>query len=356
LIKKDGSPITVDEGCDKDEAIREAIRSHRWGLVLEKLDWEKRQFTLIKTLLAPPLRIPGGPLAGSVIPSAYDPSMVLYHGQYWIAFEGTALNAARYGVVGTTSFLARFDMAKQEIVPDTIHAVVTGWVPSSAEFYSSSVPTLLVANDRLYIYWSALQVEMPGGAFVQCAARGAELTRDRRGNFWVTGGDGVASTVDPKRTVEVWGPVAGDPMRDTLVDIKALWTHGNEIVALAELNGGGDAKPNSPSPGCYRMALAEASQPLGYRIFNKSPPLDENILPTNPVEYVRPARNPEGGYSFVAWVHYPFKNGYSELRIMPPGRVWPEKVRPMYPLAVVFPFQDKSLWPTAPNSSGGTAD
>jgi hypothetical protein len=346
LFKKDGSPVTVDEGCDKDEAVKEAIRSSRWGLVLEKLDWEKRQFTLIKPLLVPPLAISRGPLAGAVIASAYDPSMAIYHGQYWIAFEGIALNAARYGVVGTSSFLARFDMAAQEIVPETIHVVVSGASPSAAEFDSSSVPTLLVANDRLYIYWSAIKVAMPGGAFVQCAARGAELAPDSQGAFWVKGAGGADSTMDPVRTVEVWGPVAGDPMSDTLVDIKSLWTHGGKIVAVAELAGGGNAKPNSPSPGCYRMAMAEASEPLGHRIFNSSPLLDENILPTNPVDYVRPVKNPEGGYSFVAWVQYPFKNGYSELRIVPSPKHWPEDVIPMMPKAVVFPFVDRGLWPT----------
>src|SRR5215467_12658807 len=125
----------------------------------------------------------------------------------------------------------------------------------------------------------------------------------------------MAYSTDPS-TIEVWGPDLRDPIADTAVDIKSVWVHGREIVALAGLGGGGCAAPG-PQPGCFRMALAKTSEALGNHIFNGSPLLDERELPTNPQGYTRPIRNPDGGYSLIGNFIKPTKNGFSETRALP---------------------------------------
>jgi len=142
-------------------------------------------------------------------------------------------------------------------------------------------------------------------------------------------------------------------MSDISVDIKSLWTHGDEIVAVASLGGGKCTRPNIDIRGCYRMVIAKATQPLGYHVFNNSSILDGANLPTNPVDYVQPIKDPQGNYFLLGWFHYPHKNGYSELRIMPPQNDWPsdvtlDKWQNAYQ-AVAFPLEDRDLWPTSKN-------
>jgi hypothetical protein len=352
FFKRDGSPVTPDEGCNNDDEIREAIKSSRWGLVLEELDWNKKQFSVVKPLLIPPMTIPGGPMKGAVIASAYDPNIVFYHGQYWICFECMLSNGARYRDVGTSAGMALFDIKKLAIVPDSVHVVVSGKSsPDNKTFFSASVPTFLVANDRLYIYWSMLTVDEDQsstnyGKFSRCVVRGAELVSDSNGDFWVNGANGIAYANDPRDTVEVWAPDMNNPKSNSLVDIKSLWKHGTDIIAVASLGGCGCVTPIANSPGCYRMVITKANQPLGYHIFNNGPLLDETILPTNPVEYLQPIKNAQGQQFLLGYLHSPSMNGFSELRPIPALKDWQVAGKIVRAQCIAFPFVDSNLWPT----------
>lgn len=335
LFKPDGSPLPLKSGCGNSEA-SEAIRNNRWGLVLSKLNWATKQFTILKSLLVPPLKIPAGPFKGVVIRAAYDADIVVYRGKHIVAFECTFGPAGQtYGIDGTSSCLATYNAAKQEIDPETINVVVSG-KRAGALFYSASVPNLLVWDGRLFIYYSAVTVRK--GKFVRVVVRGAEITPNSEGFYWVEGVGRLAYATDP-RTVEVWVPEEGSRLTDTSVDLKSVWTRDGKVLMLAGLGGEGCAAPG-PQPGCFRMSVSVASHPLTPRVFNQSLHVNAALLPTNPQGYTRPVRNPEGKCLLLGNFFRPAKNGFSDLRPTPPdwGKIEPNGI------LVAFPF-DETLCP-----------
>ncbi len=339
FFKADGSPITLEDGCGNNPAASEAVKANRWGLVLDRLNWKEKSFSFVKPLLVTPAKITGGPMQGAIIKAAYDPDIVFYHGQYWVAFE-CVLTDAIFGVAGTSSCLANFDIEKQEIRLESVYIAVSGKVTEGGKvFHSASVPSLLVVNDRLYLYWS--EVTVAQGKFVRIGVRGAELESDNNGYLWVKGAGGLAYSTG-SGTVEVWGPDPKSVLSNTAVDLKSIWVNSkNEVVAMVSLGGGGCATPAGDQPGCWRMAMAMADQPLGDHIFNKSPLLDEALLPTNSQGYTRPVKNPSGGYSFIGVFYKPKNNEISQAR--PAPRDWSRLGGGQN---ITFPFPDESLWPS----------
>src|SRR6202035_3980846 len=109
-------------------------------------------------------------------------------------------------VHGTSSCLTVFDNAKKELLLDQVHVVVSGNRTDPGQvFHSSSVPALLVFNDRLYIYWSEIaQPNREQKKWSRIAVRGAELEADRHGLFWVKGTGGQAAYSTGAESVEVW--------------------------------------------------------------------------------------------------------------------------------------------------------
>lgn len=340
FFKSDGSAVTREEGCGANSpAVSESIKANRWGLVLDRLNWAEKSFTIVKPLLITPAKITGGPMHGAIIEAAYDPDVVLYHGQYWVAFECVLANKEIFRVDGTSSCLAAFDIAKQKIRLDTVYVVVSGKATDEGRvFHSASVPSLLVVNDSIYLYWS--EVTVAQGKFVRIGVRGAVLEADGKGYLWVKDAGGMAYSIG-LGTVEVWGPDPKNTLSNTAVDLKSIWVNKNDIVALVSLGGAGCTTPSGGQPGCWRMAMAKVRQPLGDHIFNKSPLLDEAMLPTNPQDYTRPVKNPTGGYSFVGAFYKPVINGFSEFR--PAPKDWSNRGGGQN---IIFPFPDESLWPS----------
>jgi hypothetical protein len=250
------------------------------------------------------------------------------------------VNGNQYGATGTSSCLMPYDPIKQELRTDRAQVVISGKVVGTI-FYSASVPHLLVFGDNLYLYWSTITVDRANqGKFVRVAVYGVQLEADSNGLYWAKGVGHIVHTMDPP-TVEVWKPDDADPMSNTAVDLKSVWAHGNEIIMVGSLGGEGCATPDGKQPGCWRMAIAKASRPIDEDIFNQSPRLHESELPTNPMDYTRPIRDPSGGYSFMGDSYKPVQNGYSEQRPAPAD--WSKLGT--YDI-IIFPFLDRNLWPT----------
>jgi len=337
FFRKDGS-VTTQQDCDRDSDLLEAIHSNRWGIVLEQLDWQNRRFSIIRPLVDPVVPIAGGPMKGAIIRSAHDPNMAYYRGQYLLVFECSISNGQGFGIDGTSACMGAYDPATRQVALDSLYVVVSGeHTDGKRQFHSVSVPQLLVFGGRLFLYWSEITVQ--DRRFARIGVRGAELQADGRGFYWVEGVGHLAYSLGPS-TTEVWAPYPGNPLADTAVDIKSVWVHSGKIIALSGLGGGGCAAPG-PQPGCFRMAIAASSDPLGYHTFNRSPLLDESQLPTNPQNYTRPIRNPSGGYSLLGDFFNPTQNGYSEVRPVPPK--WNSQRNHQI---VIFPLPDTNLWPT----------
>jgi hypothetical protein len=314
-------------------ASQEALAARRQGLVLNQMDWTTHVFSIVKPLLATQQSaLTGGPLKGYTVRSAYDPSIALFNGQYWVSFECIIENTS----FGTSSCLAAFNNTTQTIDPASIHVVVGQTKTSSTTHTGAAVPALLVYGGNLYMYWSA--VTNQNGTFIRIGIRAAQLQADANGYYWLKGANGkVAHSLDPT-SVEVWSPVVGDPLSDTAADLKALWSNSSGIIAVASLGGSGCAK-SGPLPGCWRMGIGRAAGPL--MSFNSGPLLDAPLLPTNGQDYTRPMQLATGGYGLMGVFFAPANNGFSNLRPVPPN--WPGG-NSNY---ASFGFQDPTLWPGA---------
>jgi len=331
FFHENGTPMTIEEGCRG-----EALRNHRGGLVLSRLEWQSGRFAVIKPLFVNGAIVTGGPMRGAIL-NGIDPDMVIYRGQYLLAFECRIKNQNKFGVQGNSACITQYDPAGQKILLDRTYVVVSG-KRVGERFWSASVPQLLVYKGNLFLYWSRVAVMRGAAKFLGVSVLGVRLEPDNKGFYWAAGARRTIETSDP-RAVEVWGPDPGNSMSDTAVDIKSVWAHGNNVIMLAGLGGGGCAG-QGPQPGCFRMAIAMAPEPLGSRIFNRSARLHEAELPTNGQGYTRPVRNPSGGYSFIGAFYKPKQNGFSEKRSVATN--WSAGNSQI----VTFPFPDRNLWPT----------
>jgi hypothetical protein len=324
----------------------------RWSLVLDRLDWQTHKFSIVKPLLDTSIDprtgvsravIIGGPMRGAIIRSAYDASIVSYRGQQLVAYECTIENGKNYAVDGTSSCISVYDPARESIDLGRTQVIVSGVRGSAGRFYAAAIPELLVYEDRLFLYWSALAVE--SGKFVTVAVRGTQLEVSPN-SISVMGSRGhLVHSTDSSLTVEVWRPDPRDPRSNTSVDIRALWVSGKSIIVMGGMGGTGCMTPSDAGKGCFRLVMVKADQPLGEDVFNHSQPVDEAALPSNPQEYTRPIRDSGGEYQLIGHFVRPQTNGSSEQRPVPGGEFW-QKAKPNA-VVVMFPILDKSLWPTS---------
>lgn len=324
---------------------------NRWALSLHRFDWSTHRFSIVKvvldTSLDPATRqaravLSGGPMRGAIIQSAYDPSLVSYRGTDYVAFECIVSNGGAYGVDGTSGCIGVYDPVKQEVDLGRTQVIVSGFHgPDQNIFHAAAVPQLLVFQDRLYLYWSALNIV--DGKFQSSAERGAELEADAAG-VAVKGSRGrLVRSMDEPATVEVWAPQPGDPLSDTAVDARAAWASGSSVVAVAGKGGSGCAAPDGPQRGCFRLAMVRSAQPMGWHVFNQAQPVKLE-LPSNPEEYTTVMRDPRGKVWLLGHYLKPPDNGWSELRPAPGGGYWNTQP-PRSAQMVMFPLRDAGLAP-----------
>lgn len=215
----DGWP---SKGCRNDNV---------WGLVIARLDWRRRQFLFVSPALPVPATITAGQMKRAMIRSAYDPDMVLYQGKHLTSFECSIENYAVFGVQGVSVCIGEYDPSTRKIDWSRTNVVISTQIENmnaGPVAHTASVPYLLVFDNRLYLYWSAVTV--------------------LRGRF-----SRVA--------------IPTDPQSDSSVDIRSLWTRDGIIVVLAAVGGGGCTSSLGLQPG-------------------------HRPLPTNPSGYSHLLRNP----------------------------------------------------------------
>jgi hypothetical protein len=325
-----------------------------WGLTLDELNWTTHKMSVRKILVDTSIDprtnhssavATGGPMRGLIIRSAHDADAVTYHGQVLVSYECTVVNGAPYGVDGTSVCLSVYDPSRQVIDFDRTQVVVSG-THRGGLFYSASDPKLLVFQDRLFVYWSSIAVRQ-GEGFLGIAIRATELKPTSGGVMVKSTNAPVVSGLDASATTEVWAPDPKDPMGDTTTDVAPLWISGNAIIAMASRGGQGCVHPGGTSPGCFHVEVVRSTQPIGEHIFNRAEKLEtlNEKLPSNPQEYIVPIRDPNGDYWFIGHYIKPPSNGYSETKPVPGAQFWRDKANGAG-VIVMFPFSDKTYWPT----------
>lgn len=261
-----------------------------WSLVLEQMDWSKHRLTVLDTILKTPAKIAGG----LEVWSAYDPSIVNFGGEYWVAFECAFRNLKG---VGASACIGPFDPhhPSRGIDLSRTYPIVFGRsaLPNDPYTYSASVPKLFVYYNRLFVYWAAIKIRSaPPHTWIDITTRGMELVQQggRGGRLWPKGASGPVASFDPAHNVEVFGIVPSDPRSNQRAEVFSVRLVDGLVYAPGVLGGSGCLNIAGKSPGCSRLSISISRQPLGYHIFNQVM-VPEADLPRNPVAYVRIVRD-----------------------------------------------------------------
>jgi hypothetical protein len=286
---------------------QDGCKGRGWSLVLLNMDWATHRLRLVRTILQTPVPV----LNGMRIDSAYDPYVVKFNGEYWVAFE-----CAGKGIYGGATCMGPFDPRQPDNGMDIsrTYVIVQGLSsePDDIYHYSASDPKLLTFHNRLYLYWSSIKWwKPPGGYGVQwlsIATRGMELRQEAGGQrlLWGVGAMGPVDAYDPSKNVEVWSGDTDDVRSNQTVDMFSIISLGGVIYATAGIGGNTDASPPPPTErhpgcvvpdktkeGCFRLAISWAATPLGNHIFNNHL-APERMLPSNTQEYARFYTEPGG--------------------------------------------------------------
>lgn len=284
----------------------DACSGSTWSLGLFQMDWSSNKLHLVRKILTASSLSPAN--SNAVITSTYDPSVVSFNGENWVAFECAGSNLGP-----AASCMAPMD-SSFNIDTSRLNVVVSGTpIGSANDIYSASVPKLLVFQGQLYLYWTALHFQNLAGGLtvVGATTRGARLVQETSGlrRFWVSGVTGASSTAyDPAHNQEVYGANPNDSTQNFLSDTFDVKTDGTTIYVIAGVGGTGCASPLSQIYGCYRLRVSSTTSPLGDHVFNNNY-LSSVELPFNPQEYTRLFHSPDGSNFLMGEFIDPILNG-----------------------------------------------
>lgn len=290
-------------------------------LALFKMDWQAHTLNYVREVLVPPVEIAGAGGRTVLLRNAYDPSVIAYNEEIWVAFE-----CGGVPMRGISSCMGPLDARTYTIDPRRISTIVEGGPTGTGYIYSASVPNLFVFHNRVYVYWSAIQVDAESKKWLTCTVRGMQLVQDssRLGRFWGLGSVGQpVPSYDPSLNVEVLGLNPSDPISDQCVDMKGVYAGANDIYVAAALGGKGPAGTQNclgaggDSYGCFRLQIFHTSSPLGPHILNRQP-LRSPSLPLNPTAYDRFFIDNRRQLSIMGQF-YPPHGDYHEANVVPPG-------------------------------------
>jgi hypothetical protein len=298
---------------------------NRWGLVLDRFDWQTYRFVgataLLDTSPDPTTGrsravITGGPMRHLRIRSAYDPSVVRFGNATFVAFECTFDNGDEFGLDQTSSCISVYDPTARKLDMSRTLVAVRGERQGSL-FKVAAVPRLLAFERRLYLYWSALTIE--GGIINGATVRGAELIEQQDGSVRVKGSDGAIRPADSLST-EVWQP-SEDKMSNRIVNLMGFSDEGRSFVAFAALGGEGCSDPLGQGPGCFRLVAKRSFMPLGRNAIAQGETMDLR-LPSNPQEYAAPIVDPLGNPWLIGHFIRPIRNGFADRNPAPSMSFW----------------------------------
>ena len=265
-------------------------------LALFHLDWNTHKMTLVHRLMEVPLEV--GP--HQVIQNAYDPYVAEFHGETWVAFE-----CAGQGIAGVSACVAPLVGNGKALDTERLTIPVAGLDADHASpwLYSASTPKLLNFRDRLYLYWTAIQVDKaPPRRWNGIETRGVEAVLDG-GKMWAKGfvSRAIPSNA-PGANVAVMTPLKHDRYQDTSVDTEGLFVFDDQIIALSSVGGGGCTKPLDNTSGCFRLEITQTDHPLANDGFRDRTMVSPK-LPANPSEYPRVVTSPTGQTYLMTILH-----------------------------------------------------
>ncbi len=263
------------------------------------MNWATNQMVFQNYLFVTPITI-----NGTYVRSSYDPSIMTYNGENWIAWECTphysGLEYVSSCVAPLLPDLSGIDQTRFS-VPVRGNTGPNPYNPGQMiVLASASIPQLLNFAGAPYIYWAIDRNSAVNTASNPMVSRGAMLQQDMRGKFWIFGaGSNPVQTEDPNLTTVVRDVVSGDTTADHVSQVRIVYADqaGQGLYTMSNV-GGTDGSiclnPGSVSQGCWRIEVNYITQPLAYNTFSQNP-LPTTNFPINPMAYPRPLTLPASG-------------------------------------------------------------
>ncbi len=270
---------------------------HSWTLVLARLDAGSHRFVAVHDVLTVPAQIEGG----ARLITAYDATVALLNGKYWVAFE-----CGGPGIPGASTCIGPLD--GDRIDPKRVYVIVDGNDLRETPYtYSASVPKFLQDSSNVYLYWSAIKIQNRPWHWVSVATRGMELTYNPALPWPLLpkNARGPVHSFDAAHNVEVWANA----------DMFSVQPWKGKVIATAGATSLSCLKPRDRIPGCYRTMIGVSPQPLAVDGFKEVEEL-RSRLPANPAGYVRLVIDKNGHASLIGQFVSPVvPNGHD----VPPG-------------------------------------
>jgi len=262
-------------------------------LVLAKMDWGTHSLEYVATLLDantgqdPVNSFPTTPIQNGkyVLQSAYDPTVMAFNGELWVAFEcwGSGMGS----VSSCVGPLSTATPAANSVIDLSRTTVLIEGAATPGAGYAASVPKVFVHDGRPYLYYDAF-LTGPGSL----AQRGVPL-EVVGGRMWVKGAGAASySILDPLAlTVEVWAKNHDDLLSNNIADVFNVIVDGPFVFATAGVGGCAGGTCSAPGDnmglkGCYRLALGRSNFPLGPFDYVLNA-INSSTLPANSHEYAK---------------------------------------------------------------------
>ena len=223
---------------------------------------------------------------GQSILSLYDPSVMTYSETTWVAAECVANTAG--GIQHVSSCVVPLVMqgGSPQLDLTRFSVPILGNTANGVAIDSASVPRLVNWFGTPYIYWT----DDSSDTTKPHITRGAQLVLDDRGRLYAAGSGGAPiSTTDPNLATIVRDVDQTDPTRNFQAAVRFHYpaASGNGFYVFSSIGGTGCTAPNQPSPGCGRLEVTFATDPLSYNSFagNVFP---TNEIPVNAMDYPKP--------------------------------------------------------------------
>lgn len=262
-----------------------------WALVWGKMDWAGNRIVSKGRIFNLPLEINNG--AGKfTITTAYDPSVMIYKGEHWLAFE--CYGPGFLGSVATC--MSPLDL-ERGVDTSRLYIAVEGVSQDKNDeaHVSASAPKLLSYEDRAYLYWTSVRIRKSDNAWLGLTVRGVELVSMPTNKLVVPKGFGPRMPSNHPLAVEVMGSEPGGRQADAY-EIRKI---GSDFYLFGSSSN--CLVPVSPTPGCYQLTIRKSHEALGQHIFNEAR-VSSTALPPNPVQYMHLVETPKNQLRLIGQI------------------------------------------------------
>lgn len=256
----------------------------RWKLAFYRLDEGLRKIEYVRDVA------PEGfsTADGRYVFTAYDPAVIQYQTQRYIAFEcmGQGFSGSVGVCMGKLNLDGRLITSTTKIVVDGVSTD-----PELKTHQSGSVPKLVQHPGGVQLSWTSVKLKKDNHAeFVDLRTMAANITLDANGFWKVVGAGAGPIPADSSLANQIFTPAAYGT-----ADAYAVTALGNAntYMVTSSTGGAGCVLPLDPIQNCYRLDVRIGSLPTTAGAINAMPQFLTD-LPENPVAYVRPIRAANG--------------------------------------------------------------